>query len=159
MLKGLCVNKGDSTVLVVGEPYFLFPNGEDHYYVSKFPNCGAHTGCFQSSLFQILTNDEQDSSLSLNKNNVYRAKLIWRKEGYKNIELKEYYLVPHKTHADFYDEQALKVYRGCFPLHWFTDFIEVINIIEKTRIEKVIVDNVPPEEDDLIQEYEQLTLF
>lgn len=168
MLKGLCINKGNTTVLTVGKQYFLFPNGEHHYYVSMFPNQRAHKGCFESSLFQLISDNDQQGkeialSMNLDKDKLYRARLIWKREGYNSIELKEYFLVPHKTHADFYDDQALKVCRGCFPLHWFTDFLEVAYIIEETEKEKEIAVNckklVPPENENQDETYEQLTFF
>lgn len=108
---------------------------------------------------------DKNVPVSLSKNKIYRAKLIWRKEGYKSIELKEYYLVPRNTHADFYEDPYLKVCKGCFPLHWFTGFLEVGYIIEETRNEKEIVVDCSklvlplPEEEELNEEYEQLALF
>lgn len=58
MLQGVCIDAGATTVLEKGKTYFLFSNGKDHYYVSRFPKAGAHFGCFRKSLFQIVQEDE-----------------------------------------------------------------------------------------------------
>jgi hypothetical protein len=52
------VDTGETTVLEKGKKYFLFPGGSNNYYVSKFPNANAHTGCFRKSLFQIVQEEE-----------------------------------------------------------------------------------------------------
>jgi hypothetical protein len=58
LLQGICVDTGETTVLEKGKKYFLFPGGSNNYYVSKFPNANAHTGCFRKSLFQIVQEKE-----------------------------------------------------------------------------------------------------
>jgi hypothetical protein len=64
LLKGICVDAALTMVLEKGKTYFLFSNGKDHYYVSRFPTVHAHTGCFHKSLFQIV---QEKGSTSFNK--------------------------------------------------------------------------------------------
>jgi hypothetical protein len=82
LLQGICVDTGETTVLEKGKKYFLFPGGSNNYYVSKFPNANAHTGCFRKSLFQIVQEDEwppeppANSIPVLDNSKVYKAKLV-----------------------------------------------------------------------------------
>jgi hypothetical protein len=169
MLQGVCIDPGQTAVLEMRKKYYLFPNGMNHYYVSNFPNLAAHKGCFQSKYFQIIekepwSQEPEMKSYSLDPEKVYWAKLIWRKPGYKFVELKEYYLKPRKTHCDFYHDSKLNQLGGCFPLHWFTNFEEVIpDIIDqevsnfdiKFEENKLVLPETKPE----ITNYEQLSLF
>ena len=101
---------------------------------------------------------------------VYRAFLFWRKPGYKGTELKEYYLKSKKTHAYFYHDEGLTRCAGCFPLHWFSVFEEMVEGEEE--ILDLIDQKVPDldikfhENDSFLAEsereetnYEQLSLF
>jgi hypothetical protein len=158
MLKGICIDPGQTVVLEKGKSYFLFPNGTKHYYVSDFNNKNAHKGCFQALYFQIAKEEERlaepvAKSVSLDPDKVYKAKLIWRKPGYKFIELKEYFVKLSKTHCDFYNDINLKKYFGCFPLHWFANFEEAQqeetvqeicdSVIEFEESEVISVESVP----------------
>ncbi|MEH7490852.1 hypothetical protein [Neobacillus niacini] len=130
MLQGICVNSGQSVVLEKGKRYFLFPNGTKHFYVSNFPNKNAHKGCFQTNYFQIIEKEEwpqepKEMVIRLDPEKIYKANLIWRKPGYKTTELKEYYVQPKMTHGYFYHNKNLIDCGGCFPLHWFANFVEV----------------------------------
>ncbi len=130
MMQGICINQGQTSVLEKGKSYFLFPNGTQHYYVSNFPNQNAHKGCFQMKYFQLVQKEEwpaepEMKDLSLDREKVYKANLVWRKPGYKCVQLKDYYVQPKNTHGNFYKDSNLKKFGGCFPLHWFTDFTEV----------------------------------
>ncbi|WP_458412756.1 hypothetical protein ACNQFZ_18390 [Schinkia sp. CFF1] len=58
MLQGICIDTGQTTVLEKGKLYFLFQNGETHFYVSKFPRIDSHTGCYKANRFQIIQNIE-----------------------------------------------------------------------------------------------------
>ncbi|MBO0962515.1 hypothetical protein J1P26_22735 [Neobacillus sp. MM2021_6] len=152
MLQGICIDTGYTAVLQKGTSYYLFPNGDNHYYVSKFPNEGAHMGCFQERYFQVLEEeqwpDEPEIRLvSFDPEKLYKARLIWRKRGYKSVELKNYYIKSKVTHGYFYSDMALKECRGCFPLHWFTDFQETILDIIDQEIPDFDIDF---EENDLI---------
>jgi hypothetical protein len=69
LLQGVCVDTGETTVLEKGKKYFLFPSGSNNYYVSKFPNANAHTGCFRKSLFQIV----QEKESLQKRDKVYRV--------------------------------------------------------------------------------------
>jgi hypothetical protein len=131
LLQGICVDTGATTVLEKEKKYFLFSNGPDHYYVSKFPRESSHCGCFHKALFELVQEDEwppepaADSIPLLDRSKIYEAKLIWRRHGYKQVPLGTYYLKPLKTHAHFYYDKQLKRLGGCFPLHWFADFREI----------------------------------
>jgi hypothetical protein len=169
MLQGICIDTGQSAVLERGTRYFLFPNGPRNFYVSKFPNQNAHKGCFQANYFQIIEKEEwplepEILPVSLNSEKVYKAKLIWRRPGYKMTELKEYYVKPGDTHGTFYHDSSLTKLGGCFPLHWFANFIEV----EPEEVEPEIIDfDIDFEESEQIlietepklAKYEQLSLF
>ncbi|MBO0962366.1 hypothetical protein J1P26_21925 [Neobacillus sp. MM2021_6] len=169
MLQGICIDSGYTAVLQKGTSYYLFPNGANHYYVSKFPNSGAHMGCFQASYFQIIEDElwpeePEARPVSLDPEKLYNAQLIWRQPGYKQIKLQEYYLLPHETHGTFYEDNSLSVLRGCLPLHWFTDFVEVE--IDKTITETTNFDIEFDESDHFLAEsepgtanYIQLSLF
>jgi hypothetical protein len=169
MLKGVCKDPGQTAVLEKGKVYFLFPNGRNHFYVSNFPNFRAHKGCFQSSYFQVIEKEQwpqepEMKSYCLDPEKVYIANLIWRKPGYKAVALKEYYIKPRTTHCDFYQDSNLTELGGCFPLHWFTDFVEAV--IDESVIEIPDFD-IEFEENDLfsvesepkITKYEQLSFF
>ena len=130
MLTGICIDPGQSAVLEKGTRYYLFANGPKHFYVSKFPNQGAHNGCFQAKYFQVSEKEdwpmEPDSvEVALDPEKIYKANLTWRKPGYQFVELKEYYIRPNGTHGFFYHDRDLKKCGGCFPLHWFENFEEV----------------------------------
>jgi hypothetical protein len=169
MLQGVCIDQGQSAVLLKGTSYYLFPNGSSHFYVSKFPNRNTHKGCFQAKYFQIIEKElwpeePEVRSVSLDPEKVYKAKLIWRKPGYETTLLKQYNLKPLKTHAFFFRDSECNELAGCFPLHWFTGFEELI--LEK--IDQEIPDFVIDfEEDDQyidvleqdIANYVQLSLF
>jgi len=130
MLQGICVDPGQTAVLTKGTSYYLFPNGSNHYYVSNFPNQGAHKGCYSKEYFQL---DEQEiwpeepelRDIQLDPNKIYRASLIWRRSGYRGTALKEYFLKTKKTHAYFYHDEDLQKLCGCFPFHWFAGVEEV----------------------------------
>lgn len=60
-MKGVCINDDQCNVIVKGETYFLFPNGPSNFYVSKFDNSKAHSGCFNAKRFRILEEPETAS--------------------------------------------------------------------------------------------------
>lgn len=169
MLQGVCINSDQTAVLEKGTSYFLFPNGAKHYYVSNFPNQNAHKGCFQAKYFQIIEKEEwpQEPEIitnTLDPEKIYKANLVWRRPGYQSTELKEYYVKPNATHGYFYYDIHLKECGGCFPLHWFANFVEV----EQEVIEPEISDfDIDFEENDLflvenepkIANYVQMSIF
>jgi len=169
MLQGICINSGQSVVLEKGKRYFLFPNGTKHFYVSNIPNSGAHKGCFQGKYFQIIKKvlwpeEPEARSIWLDSEKLYKAKLIWRKPGYKSIELKEYYIRPDEAYGTFYLDSKLEQLGGCFPLYWFSGFEEVILDIIDQEIPDFDIDF--DENDQFLAEsepktanYEQLSLF
>jgi hypothetical protein len=130
MLRGICTDLGQTAVLELGKSYYLFHNGTQHYYVSNFPNRGAHKGCFQAKHFQIIEKEiwppePEVKKFQLDRGKKYKAELIWRMPGYKNEELKEYFIKPLTTHCNFYRDSEFSKLGGCFPLHWFTNFVEL----------------------------------
>jgi hypothetical protein len=140
MIQGKYIGPDNLLSLKREETYYLFPHGHSHFYVSRFPNQGAHTGCFERTLFSIntettsyLTGEPERIPFSLDCTKIYKAKLVWRPVGYKSTALKTYYVSPKKTHGYFFEDAALTKCRGSFPLHWFEDFKEVTNIIEETE--------------------------
>lgn len=143
MLQGVCVDRGQTEVLEKGKTYYLFPNGDNHYYVSNFPNEHAHKGCFHSKYFQILEQElyppeSENRVIHLDQEKIYKANLIWVSPGYKLFTSKEYYIKPRKTHGDCYHDKHLTKLGGCLPLHWFDNFIEIdINVptMDETVIE------------------------
>jgi hypothetical protein len=141
LLQGICVDTSATTVLEKGKTYFLFSNGKDHYYVSRFPKAGSHFGCFRKSLFQIQEEEwppepPADNVPALDSSKIYEAKLIWRTRGYRDTKLGTYYLRPNGTHAYFWHDRKLKRPGGCFPLHWFADFREMDE--EETETNEVV---------------------
>jgi hypothetical protein len=155
LLQGICVDTGATTVLEKGKKYFLFSNGPGHYYVSRFPGANSHQGCFHKSLFKLVQEDEwppepsADNVPVLDSSKVYKARLVWRRSGYKQVKLGTYYLRPLQTHAYFYYDKQLKRFGGCFPLHWFKDFREVN--ADKNEINEAVL-----ETDEVIFESEAL---
>lgn len=64
MLEGVCIDTGGTLALKRDTTYFLFPNGENLFYVSRFPNEGAHFGCFRADLFQVEEKHETDDLIT-----------------------------------------------------------------------------------------------
>lgn len=163
-LQGVCIDTGGAAVLVQDKKYFLFPNGTTHFYVSKFPNPGAHFGCFQDKLFQVVVEEEwpeepMEIEIELVKDKIYSAELIWRMKGYQGKKLGIYYLKPGRTHADFYFDKQLKKHGGCFPLHWFKDFVEIEQEQEHVTDVSEEKASVHPHVSEDSGEFEQLSLF
>jgi hypothetical protein len=166
LLQGICVDASLTMVLEEGRKYFLFPGGSDHYYVSRFPNANAHTGCFHKSLFQIVQEDEwppepsPDNVPALDSSKIYAAKLVWRKRGYQQVKLGTYYLQTARTHAYVYRDKQLKKFIGCFPLHWFEDFRDVDEA--ETETNEVVFETEEPEhetKEEMPKNYEQMSIF
>lgn len=158
MLQGIYRGEGNSEVLVEGQKYYLFPNGEKSYYVSRFPNQHAHTGSYQISYFEIV--DEQHHP-DLDRKKHYIADLTYITPGkYPGTKLKQYYIQPRKTHAFFWEDPQLLQLRGCFPLEWFQDFKQFEPLpIEEVIVEEVIEEKPVIEEPQAVRESEQLSLF
>lgn len=154
-----------TTVLEKDRKYFLFPGGPNHYYVSKFPNANAHTGCFRKSLFQIVQEDwppepSADNVPVLDSSKIYEAKLIWTTRGYQAKLGGTYYLRPSGTHAYFWYDKELKRPGGCFPLHWFTEFREVN--AEETETNEAVLETKAPEceiKEETPKNFEQMSIF
>jgi hypothetical protein len=167
------MDTGASTVLEKGKKYFLFPNGPEHYYVSKLPKESSNHGCFHKSLFKLVREDEwppepaADSIPELDSSKVYKARLIWRKRGYEQIQLGTYYLHPAGTHAYVYRDKQLKKCVGCFPVHWFEGFKEIVTDESETN-EPIFETNgmideteVPEREtkEETYETFEQMSIF
>jgi hypothetical protein len=174
MLQGVCVDPGQTEVLEKGKTYYLFLNGNEHYYVSVFPSQNAHKGCFQTKYFQVIERDSYPQEpaarpIHLDPNKVYKADLIWAKPGYRPFTSKEYYIKPRTTHGYFYHDINLTKPGGCFPLHWFDNFIEIdvqVSVTVPIVVESVMkLDKIEPTLNEIVHEiskseqYEQLSLF
>lgn len=84
------------------------------------------------------------SKIDVKKGELYKATLTWRREGYKAVPLKDYFLKIENTMAYIYDG-AISNFLGCFPLHWFKNF--------------ELVDEIPETEPVIEEEHFQLVLF
>ncbi|MDP7981018.1 hypothetical protein [Bacillus multifaciens] len=138
-MKAVCINADTSTELRLEQEYFIFPAKPNHYYVSRFDNVNAHFGSYQAERFHVVEEEEwpkepQMDILKLDQDKFYHAQLIWRQRGFKNKSLKEYVIKPKRTHCLFWHDEERKRFCGCFPLHWFKNFVPVI---EKEKPEKV----------------------
>ncbi|WP_240377208.1 hypothetical protein [Bacillus piscicola] len=154
-MKAVCMDENAGAMLVKGQTYFVFWNGPDHLYVSHFNRKSAHCGCYKKELFQLVEKEEHTTIRNypeLDSEKVYKAKLVYRDDGYKSRQLKEYFLCPIKTHAYFYQDESLKQFCGCFPLHWFEEFEEIDPRFTQKEIKT-------QSEEEIVQETEQLTLF
>jgi hypothetical protein len=167
MIQGICVDTSQTTVLEKGRKYFLFPNGPQHYYVSIFPNPHAHKGCFEASLFQIVKEEEWPQEpiakpIHLDKEKIYQASLVWREPGHRSVPLKKYFVRAKNTHGYFYEDLNLETCRGCFPLHWFSEFVEADQEVEEQLLqeeESFIGEEIVMMEEPIRFQYEQLSLF
>jgi hypothetical protein len=174
MLQGVCVDPGQTEVLEKGKTYFLFPNDDVHYYVSNFPNINAHKGCFHKKYFQVIERESYPPEptvrpIHLDQQKIYRADLIWVRPGYKPFTSKEYYIKPRTTHGDCYHDKNLTKLGGCFPLHWFDNFIEIgvqvsvpVPLMDETIIKNDEIEPISNETVHVIsksEQYEQLSLF
>jgi hypothetical protein len=167
MFEGVCIDTGQTTVLEKGRKYYLFPNGSHHYYVSIFQNPHTHKGCFESSLFQIMNEEEwpqepEVKMIHLDKEKIYKASLAWRKPGHQSVPLKKYFVRAKNTHGYFYEDPNLETCRGCFPLHWFSEFVEADQEVEEQLLqeeESFIGEEIVMMEEPIRFQYEQLSLF
>lgn len=179
MIQGICVDIANTTVLIEGQTYFLFPNGPNYFYVSVFPDSKAHKGCYQSRCFQIIKKIKEEWPAEpkgpclvsdYDKEKVYKAQLVWRKPGYRGTELKEYFirlkveypeqklkinLVDSCYFYDQYENGQFEGFRGCFPLHWFGEMEEVLDTYNQEFSEKEQIVCAEP----VVNGYEQLSLF
>lgn len=134
-MRGRCIHAPEKSNLVEGEIYFLYPHGGLAYDVSRFPHSGSHFGTYQKSRFEVITGEgptEPSKPLEpsmLEEDKVYEAELIWRKEGYSS-ELGKYFIratdgcYANKRDCYFYADPELKLPKGRYPLHWFTNIQE-----------------------------------
>mgnify|MGYP005829165833 CR=1 FL=1 len=152
MLQGICIRADSADVLLQGESYYLFPNGPNHFYVSNFPNHGAHKGCYHAERFHVKHNE-----IELHKYKLYSAELIYTELGYGTKRFQRYFIRPSKTHCYFYKDAEQKKLMGCYPKGWFTNF-EVVKAFK----EEELADFTELEDlDDLSESesFEQLSLF
>ena len=150
-----CIDVGSTLTLQLNQEYYCFPNGPNHFYVSRFPKQGAQFGCFTREHFRETQKVEEPPLIDLeqfNRDAIYEAELIYNKR-YTSVRLQTYYIRPRQTHCNFYMDLELTRLQGCFPLHWFTNFKEI-----KTYEAPVIVEEVVKEEEPVHVE-EQLSLF
>ena len=155
MVKCKCIDEGNTSTLRTNEEYYCFPNGDQYYYVSRFPNKGAHFGCFNKSFFEEVVDSVEPPTFNtdfLDREKVYLAELVFRKK-YNSVKLQDYYIRPRKTHCNFFRDPQLMKMEGCFPLHWFTNFREVEFVEPEPVVEEIVEEETP------VGQEEQLTLF
>ena len=182
MIQGICVDPGATVSLEKGKKYFLFPNGKDHYYVSKLPNQKAHKGCFQAILFKPVKEEEWPEEpkgptliRDFDPEKIYKATLIWRKPG-STAKIKDYYLRLNSNHLPYkvklisscyvyerFENGDYAGFAGSLPLHWFSNITEVQpeELIHNDEQQEFQLDTEPTLE-EIALEYtvcEQLTLF
>ncbi|WP_244895461.1 hypothetical protein [Evansella clarkii] len=61
MMQGICIDKGDTLTLQEGKKYFLFPNGANHFYASRFNSKRSHFGCYRAKHFEVIQEEEEDT--------------------------------------------------------------------------------------------------
>ncbi|WP_339148376.1 hypothetical protein [Sutcliffiella sp. BMC8] len=150
MLQGICVKADSAEVLSKGENYYLFPNGPEHYYVSKYPNQGAHKGCYHAERFKLKHNE-----IELHKDRLYSAELIYTYPGYSTKLFQRYFIRPSKTHCYFYKDAEQQKLMGCYPKEWFKDFEEIESVVESEQADVSDFDI----QEDKPEMMEQLSLF
>jgi len=138
-LQGVCIDTGSSTNLQNGNKYYLFPHGSQAFHASRFQREGSHFGTYQKERFKIIEEMEEWPSEPIKPSNlpilqigtVYKAELVWRKQGYADsIPLRTYFIAAIDncyacaTDCYFYLDAALKESKGRFPLHWFESIQE-----------------------------------
>lgn len=166
-MRGICIDPGSCDAIEKNQAYYLFENGPNYFYVSRFDKKTAHFGCYKAEKFEVVVEDAAQKikrpwppeppvfDPGLVEEKVYKARLIWRTYGYSGKELTEYYVkLAGKTHVFLYFDSGLKRSAGCFPVHWFRDFTEVDQPEEELQV-------VQEEEPPLlpVEEWEQLKLF
>jgi hypothetical protein len=169
MLQGTCIN---NDILPAGETFYLFPANAGYVYASRFPRKGAHTGCFSIDRFRVIQEDEASEwppeppkrAVDIERETVYKAKLIWCWKAVQDRCMKEYYVIARRseTFVYYYNDHELTGLLGCLPVHWFENFqhIEAASIIEceetmmeqESELEKF-------EEEPKTRFIEQLSLF
>lgn len=129
MLQGKCLYPD---ILPTYETFYLFPDGNDLVYASRFPRKGAHTGCYEKKHFDIKEINETSERKpeppkrtdSIECQAIYSAKLIWCWEHSKEMVGKTYFVIARGsgTHVDVYETEDLKGMLACYPIHWFENF-------------------------------------
>jgi hypothetical protein len=157
VLQGVCVDPQ----LFPEEVFYLFPNGSEHFYASRFPNKNAHIGCFQVNKFQVIQEEQwppepTETTVQLEIGRVYKAELIWRNKYYQTQKLQSYYLkrMSRGNNITFFKDKELKDLCGCFPVHWFEGF----QLIEESRQEESVEFNCDSDI-EVATQFEQLQLF
>lgn len=138
-MQGICIQETNSSNLKKDETYYLYPHGGNAYYASRFPREGSHFGAYQKHYFEIVEDHNEwppepikPSNLPiLQTGTVYKAELIWRRQGYADsTPLGTYFIAAIDncyacvTDCYFYLDAALNQPKGRFPLHWFKNIQE-----------------------------------
>ncbi|PGZ45718.1 hypothetical protein COE56_25900 [Bacillus anthracis] len=129
-MRGICVNDKFSTELRLNQEYYLFSAKPHHFYVSRFNNINASFGCYESDRFQVIEDmkspeEPRNGVPALDKEKYYHADLVYVASGYQGKALKNYVVQPSNTHCYFWHDVERKKFGGCFPLHWFSGFVEI----------------------------------
>lgn len=136
-LKGILVNDDQITVMEKGSTYYLEEHGESNFYVFRKKESKGHMGSFQKSRFEIVKDEEEKK---IESGQVYYG-LMYQKEGYPTLELKNYYMrLNRKTHVFIYQDSELEQLRGCFPISWFKDIKHIDEIPQVEEEPKDLVE-------------------
>lgn len=170
---GRCIDPGATLTLELNKQYYLFEAGPSAYYVSRFNNSGAHFGCYSRELFEEIQEETLEQSLSnaqawpeepteveinyLDPGVIYSARLVWRRQFYATPLQERYYFKGGKKIVFFYKDPTLKTFLGAYPLHWFADFKEFLEVEQEVIERELVVEELPL---DLVErETGQLAFF
>ncbi|WP_025731339.1 hypothetical protein [Heyndrickxia ginsengihumi] len=95
-MKGICIDPGNTTTLKINEEYYLFENGQDNFYVSRFDNPNAHFGSFQKKYFKVV-NKENMSKKNMQLN---VARVCKPHNGYR---VGEKFIIGPSIHEPYFD--------------------------------------------------------
>ena len=163
-MKSVCFDTGDTTTLVQGREYYLFPNGATHAFVSKFNNSSSHFGCYRQSLFEKVSEDTPELppeppelDWELEPEQVYKAYLTWVKmPGAKHMIDQIYYIRKHPRHrhqVSVFKDPECNNLRAILSSHYFIDY----ELIESDGIG--LIEEIMDNEELPTGDWEQMSLF
>ena len=164
-MKVQCIDVGGTTTLTEGNVYFLYPNGSEHAYISKFDNPSAHFGCYRQSLFKELSQvapkrppEPPELDWELETGQVYKAYLTWVKmPGAKHMIDQSYFVCKHPRHrhqVSVFEDPERTSFRAILSSNYFRDY-ELIESDSIGLIEEEFMDAEKLSAED----WEQMSLF
>ncbi|MCM2674066.1 hypothetical protein [Alkalicoccobacillus plakortidis] len=164
-MKVQCIDVGETTTLTEGNVYFLYPNGSEHAYISKFDNPSAHFGCYRKSLFEkvfedapVLPLEPPELNWELESGQVYKAYLTWvNMPGAKHMIDQSYFVRKHPRHrhqVSVFEDPECTSFRAILSSNYFRDYelieSDAIGLIEEEFMD---IEELPAED------WEQMSLF